>query len=188
MISGPRKPDAIPRLDAYRNSERLSAAKMNRGVDALNRMTQGTRPVRQIVPPPRGGKAKKAIRLRFQSMGPDHLVCLDDSGNEVLVARQWLIRRTPFDGQTRDGISYEYSADNRRVASVGVEPDEETETQEIIQKFVVDDEVWAEEPETTGVVVTIDGDPEADPPIPDRSVVVKLLMQSDGRAFAKVPE
>lgn len=121
-----------------------------------------------------GGGARRAIRLRVQSMGPDHLVCLDDDDNEVLVARQWLIRRTPFDGQTRDGISYVYTHDDRRIATTGEEPDEETEVQEIIQRFVLGDEIWAEEPETTGVEV--DGEP------------VVLLMQSDGRAFAKVPE
>jgi len=107
-------------------------------------------------------------------MGPDHLECLDDRNNTVLVAKPWLLRRTPFDGQTRDDVSYVYSADDRRVATVGIAPDEETEIQEIIQRFVLDDEVWADEPETTGVEV--DGVP------------VKLLMQSQGRAFAKVPE
>ena len=171
MISEPRKPDSIPRLETWRAGEPLSGAKLNRGVDAVNRMTQGVRPVRQIVPTPRGKKGgEKAIRLRVQSMGPDHLVCLDDNDNEVLVARQWPIRRTPFDGQTRDGISYVYSADNRRTATVG----EETEIQEITQRFVTGDEIWAEEPETTGVEVG--------------GVPVTLLMQSDGRSFAKVGE
>ncbi len=173
MIQEPRKPDAIPRLESYRAGEGLSAAKLNRGVDTLNRLTQGIRPARQVPLIPRP-KSKKAIRLFVQSLGPDHLVCLDSNGNEFLVARQWLIRRTPFDGQTRDGVSYVYSADDRRVATVGIAPDEETEIQEIIQRFVLDDEIWAEEPETTGVEV--DG------------VAVKLLMQSDGRSFAKVPE
>ena len=173
MIQPPRKPDRIPRLVGVRPGEGLSAAKANRTVDAVNRLVQGTRPPRQIPPVPRP-KAKKAIRLRFQSMGPDHLECLDDRNNTVLVAKPWLLRRTPFDGQTRDDVSYVYSADDRRVATVGIAPDEETEIQEIIQRFVLDDEVWADEPETTGVEV--DGVP------------VKLLMQSQGRAFAKVPE
>ena len=53
MIQEPRKPDAIPRLETYRAGEGLSAAKLNRGVDAVNRLVRGLRPARQIRPTPR---------------------------------------------------------------------------------------------------------------------------------------
>lgn len=192
MVQEPRKPDAIPRLEAYRSGEGLSAVKLNRGVNAINRLIQGTRPPRQIPPVPRP-KATQAIRLRFQAMGADHIECVDDNGGTRLVAKQWLIRRTPFDSDVpeppplRDGVKYEYVDGANRVGIIEGDPDadppipDERETQAITQKFFPGDELWADRQDNLGVIVV---DPDGiDPP-----QTVTLLMRSDGRAFAKVSE
>jgi hypothetical protein len=62
----------------------------------------------------------------------DCLICTDDSGNQVVVAKPWLIRRSPFDGQVVNGISYTYSGVNRREAWDG---EETTETQLITPNY-----------------------------------------------------
>ena len=199
MIQQPRKPDPIPRLDRIQAGEGLSAAKANRSIDTLNRMTQGTRPVRQIIPTPRGKRgAEQAIRVRFQVMEDDYIEGLDDLGNAVFVAKPWLLRRTPFDSELadppplRDGVKYEYTDGATRQGIIPGDPNadppipDQTEDQIIIQQFFPGDVVYADRQDNTGVERTIIGDPEADPPIPDITVPIKLLMQSDGRAFAKV--
>lgn len=192
MIQQPRKPDRIPRLDGIRRGDGVSAAKATRTIDVINRLTQGSRPIRQIPPVPRA-KARKAIRLRFQVMGADHIECVDDNGGTQLVAKQWLLRRTPFDSDVpeppplRDGVKYEYVDGANRVGIIEGDPDadppipDERETQAITQKFFPGDEIWAERQDNLGVIVV---DPDGvDPP-----QTVTLLMQSDGRAFAKVAE
>lgn len=192
MIEHPRKPDRIPRLEHVRRGEGLSAVKANRTVDVVNRLTQGSRPVRQLPLIPRP-KATQAIRLRFQAMGADHIECVDDNGGTRLVAKQWLLRRTPFDSEVleppplRDGVKYEYVDGANRVGIIEGDPDadppipDERETQAITQKFFPGDEVWADRQDNLGVVAV---DPNGvDPP-----QIVTLLMRSDGRAFAKVSE
>ena len=168
MISEPRKPDSIPRLELIQTGEGLSATKANRSIHALNRITQGVRPVRQIVPTPRGKKgAEQAIRVRFQVMGDDHIEGLDDEGRTVLVAKPWLLRRTPFDSELpeppplRDGVKYEYTDGATRTGIIEGDPladppiPDETEDQIIIQKFFPDDVVYAEKQDNTGVAITI---------------------------------
>ncbi len=174
MVQSQRKPDRIPRLDRIRRGEPLSASKANRSVDVLNRLTQRTRPPRQVVPPPRPMAKLKSKRLTLKAMGPDHLECTDAAGAIVLVAKPWLVRRTPFDGQERDGVSYVYSADDRRVGTAGVAPDEETEIQEVFPRFVVGDEIYADDADSTGVEV--------------EGVPVTRIAKDDSRSFAKVSE
>lgn len=268
MIQPPPKPDRIPRLDRIRRGEGLSAAKTNRSIETINRLTQGTRPARQVVPPPRPRSRQvtdtvvltvapvvtdlsltvrkvkylasppvvgeppalagyawdgppftafpdfgavafdyadsfsvidtvptvgdtflqvfahqgvsivelrdvQALRLALQAMGPDHLECVNDAGQTFMVAKPWLARRTPFDGEERDGVSYVYTADDRRIGTIGEPPDEETETQEVVPRFVVGDEIYADKADSTGVEV--EGIPVT-------------LVAKEGREFAKVAE
>lgn len=173
MIQRPPKPDRIPRLDRIHRGDALSAAKANRTVDVINRLTQGTRPARQIPPTPQPKPKARSKRLTLQAMGPDHLECVNDAGEVFMVAKPWLARRTPFDGQTRDGVTYAYTADDRRIGTIGVPPDEETETQEVVPRYVVGDEIYADEADSTGVEV-------------DGTAV--MLVAKEGREFAKVDE
>lgn len=115
-------------------------------------------------------------RLQLQAAGPDHLECTDAAGTVVMVAKPWLVRRTPFDGpaRTRNGVTYAYTHDDRRIATVGIPPDEETEIQVVTPDFVVGDEIYAIRVDSTGVVVD--------------DIPVTLLAQDDSRAFAKVDE
>ena len=73
MIQDQRKPDPIPRLDRVLRGEALSAAKQNRVVGAINRLTQGTRPPRQVplVPRPRSLQVTDTVVLTVAPVSTD---------------------------------------------------------------------------------------------------------------------
>ncbi len=60
----------------------------------------------------------------------DYLECLNGTAT-VYVAKPWMLRRSPFDGLTVNGVSYEYSAVNTRTAS----NDDDSETQVITPDY-----------------------------------------------------
>lgn len=121
----------------------------------------GVGPPRQAMARVGGGAAVSAT-AQFkltQSAGafPDHLVCRTWDGatqgdEDVLVAKPWLLRRTPFDGQRYGGIDYVYSTPTQRAATLG----EETEHQIIIPRYIVGDILKADKgiEGGTGVVVS----------------------------------
>lgn len=88
--------------------------------------------------------AAQVSQYRIKSVGADHLVCRTWDGTtegtlDLLVAKPYLLRRTPFDGQTRDGITYTYSSDIAREADDG----STTETQVVVPSWVADDIIYA---------------------------------------------
>lgn len=120
-----------------------------------------------------GGAAQKAIRLRLKVVLPDALLCHPWDGEkevmaDVLVAKRWRLRRTPFDGLIdAAGRSYAYTTDVERVVTLGVA----TETQVVVPAYEVDEEIEARSAPTGGTGVT-------DAP--------KWLEHGEGRAWAKV--
>jgi hypothetical protein len=78
-----------------------------------------------------GGGAAEINRYRLVTEGGDTLSCflLDadgaDTGSEVLIAKPPLLRRTPFDGQTYNGISYVYTGNSARGATKGAATQDE---------------------------------------------------------------
>lgn len=63
------------------------------------------------------------VELRYESQHDDYLVCkksLPDGTSDIInVAKPFLLRRTPFDNQTINGVRYDYSSPERRVARTG---------------------------------------------------------------------
>jgi len=83
-------------------------------------------------------KAETIRQAKIKSTGDDHLVCrlLDAGGSEgdtdLYVMKPWLLRKSPFDGQTVNGVSYTYSdAHTREATPSGGDP----ETQKITQDY-----------------------------------------------------
>lgn len=98
-----------------------------------------------------GGTATATgIRALVKTINNDTLTCaiLDSSNSEgdlVLVARDQELQRTPWDGESRQGISYAYTDAVTRTATL----DEDTDVQaiqEIYPPYVEDfTEIWIEE-------------------------------------------
>lgn len=144
-----------------RRGERLTARRFNAPIRALNRALSGVGQA-QIAPAGRvTAGVLQAKRLTVVSVGADYIACrapADQSGNTqatVYVALPYMLRRTPFDGASRNGISYSYSSNTARTADDG----SATEDQVIVPSYVAGDEILATRGLSggTGVVVTIEG-------------------------------
>lgn len=98
----------------------------------------------------------------------------------IYVAKPWLLRRTPFDGETRDDISYVYSSNTERTATI-VDTGE-TEEQVIVPRWKVidsgDDVIFATRGHVGGLLL----DEE------DYGDVIWLDENRDGRFWAKKSE
>lgn len=135
------------RLQPYRSGERLKARKLNRGVRAINQLAGAIQPPRQTVsqptlPAPNAGTAVR--QMEVIEVGGDFLVCqprdfVAASGATVFVAKPWLLRRSPFEDQTRDGITFTYTSDSERTADDGAD----TETQQVTPSYVAGDVIYA---------------------------------------------
>ncbi|KKL66899.1 hypothetical protein LCGC14_2140380 [marine sediment metagenome] len=120
-----------------------------------------------------------AVVMKIVSVGEDHLACHTwdwDSGvegtTELLVAKRWLLRRSPFDpsmgGSPRDGIEYTYISNQERDADTGTEVVREI----VVPRFVAADVIEAEPAPIGGTGVTVTA------PVP-------WQMLSDGRMWAQ---
>lgn len=84
-------------------------------------------------------------QLRVKEIKDDYLIChyynndIEES-TDIYVLKPWTLRRTPFDGQTVNGISYAYSDNSTRVAT----KDTIVETQYITPDYNIDDIIYAE--------------------------------------------
>ena len=113
-------------------------------------------------------------QLVVKSVGADHLVCrtLDATGTEgtsdVYVLKPWLLRRTPFDGLSVNGVSYSYSTNSYRTA--GGE-----EEQEITQEYYADCVIYAMD-----IDVSVD--------VGGGIYCAAVDVNVDGRAWCKVAE
>lgn len=108
--------------------------------------------VRQILgeSPPTPGTPSEAPRdfgynsaFTITAINDDTLTCTQVASGktEILVAKDYLNRRTPFDGAGRDGFTYVYSDAQTRVSTKTA--DSSTEDQVITPAYVVGDEVLA---------------------------------------------
>lgn len=114
-------------------------------------------------------------QMSVVSVEGDYLVCNPVTANgvdvtvEKNIAKPYLLRRTPFDDSSRNGISYTYTSDITRTADDG----SETENQVIVPSYVAGDLIFVSNvlPNTA---VTVAG------------TELKLLdLNSDGRAWAE---
>ncbi|HOJ76396.1 MAG TPA: hypothetical protein PLL65_20955 [Phycisphaerae bacterium] len=111
-----------------------------------------------------------AARLRYKSMGDNHLVCRTWNGTtegttDITVAKPYLLREST----TRTGYTYNYTGDQARTSTKT--SDSSTEDQVIVPEFVLNDQIWAI---STDTGVTVGTTP-----------VKYLDLNVDARAWAK---
>lgn len=135
--------------------EPVSARKLNQLADSIADIYGGISPARVLSrqlseSPPAQFKSFVVAEVRG-----DYILCqpgqqLDAgrSDNYVPVAKPYLMRRTPFEGLTRNGITYTYEdeegndSDSQRVAS-DVSDSTLNEDQEIVPEYVAGDVIYA---------------------------------------------
>ena len=84
------------------------------------------------------------MRVKNTSDFPDHLVCRTWDGTtegdtDVLVAKPYLLRRTPFDGHERGGATIVFTSMKTRTLTL----DGDTEDQVVIPPYLLNDEINA---------------------------------------------
>lgn len=102
----------------------LDHRQMNEPVDAINQMNRGVGVPRQVMETVGGGapaqaqvKAGTVLLAMDAGLTDDHLVCRavgsdSETYTPILVAKPWLLRKTPWDGQTREQVRYEYDLED----------------------------------------------------------------------------
>lgn len=105
---------------------------------AVEQTAQGTRIV-WIGPPITNGLHQQ---FKITGISGDYLTCTywdnANDGAQVLVAKTYLNRQTPFDGETRDGISYVYTDEQTRTAT---NDSAESITEIMTPAYVVGDQI-----------------------------------------------
>lgn len=153
----------------FKPGEELTAARLTELVAALNRVRFMTGDGERIVVEPhadtlmiRGidtGQAGATVsRFKVQAIHTDYLTCRSWDGTtlgsiDVNIAMPWDLRRTPFDGQTVNGVTYTYTTDIQRTATDGTN----TETHVITPPYFADAEIYAARGLVGGAGVTVDG-------------------------------
>jgi len=152
---------------------------MNRAARAINRLRGGVAPPRQLFDTRPKGAVIIAL-FKVVSVQADYLVCNPYDGIEAgtdaaYVALPYLLRRSPFDGTMRAGITYTYTSNIQRTASDG----SDTETQVIVPSYEVGDLIFAVQGVTRGTAAEST----------DAANITKPLdwldLNTDGRAWAK---
>lgn len=120
----------------FRAGMRSIPARMLNQLSDLASEYRGTNKTQQ---PKKGGR-HNTYRLIVVSVQQDYLICNAPGESEAInVALPYLLRRTPFDGLTRDGITYTYSSNTVRSATGSPG----TETQTIVPSYVANDQIFA---------------------------------------------
>lgn len=154
---------------------------MNGLVDAVNRLTAGVNAPSQPRVYGRSG-GSPVIRCTIVSHEDDYLECVETgTSNTVYVAKPYELQRTPFDGETVEGVNYSYgsgfAASQERTATSNANPSE-VEQQFITPAYVVGAEIMAVRVQgNTGV--SLGGSPEE---------FVLYTELNQGRAFAYDPD
>jgi len=146
-----------PNLKRWRSREPVDHRPLNETNRAVEAITRGVRPPKQIgldADGPITIRAGDVARFRLVSVAGDYLVCEPFDGTEptgptVFVAKNYILRRNPFDGKSRNGITYNYTSDvSRTASSLG-----DTEDQVVVDPYVAGDEIWATYAPTGGTGV-----------------------------------
>jgi hypothetical protein len=165
-------PDTSPSIDTrptgqppvFVPGEYVSAGKLNRVVELALGNAMGVNPPRL-----RRGVTQADPRvypMRVINEDGDFLVCVpadENVGNalpsygSVRVAKPYLLRRTPFDGKSRAGITYYYDSAYQRRA---YDEDNHTETQIIVPPYVAGDTIYTTRSVVGGIAITPAGQPQ----------------------------
>lgn len=159
------------RLRRWDKREPIRHEWLNQPVDFINQHL-GIKPPEQVFAVERSDSIRHQ-QFQVVSVGTDYLVCSRHNGTSaeagsVKVALPYLLRKTPFDGKTRNSIAYTYSSVTQRTAGG-------SEAQLITPSYVADDIIYAISGVTGGTGVT---DENSEP-------VTWLDLNLDGRAWAK---
>ena len=101
-----------------------------------------------------GAGGGKVEQFRFKTMQDDTITCVrwdgTNEGETVIIAKPYLLRRTPFDGKIKTfvterlpaslTVTYAYSSPTKRTATIG---NGSQEVQFIIPRYVLDDVIYA---------------------------------------------
>ncbi len=174
-----RRGNIVRRPEKWRENEPISASKLEQLRDGVDRLIEGTDPrqVTDILP-----AAAQVFQGQIAGLMDDYIIVNEYrvypapttpvvGTTNILVAKPWLLRRTPFDGQVRDGVSYTYDNDQQRVAVVG--PDSRTE--HVTPAYVVGDVVYCLQLVFGGTAVESGG------------VIIGALEIAGGRMWAADP-
>lgn len=159
-------------IQHFRGGRASARDKLNAMVDSVNRIQYDQEQPAQSIPMPRAASPMRPLSitaigndtLTGRYLYPDGAGGLEAGTVDITVLKPWTLRRTPFDGETVDGIDYTYSSAVEREATDG----ETTETQQVTPDYFVGAVIY---------VVAVNED-QAD--VIDANV--------DGRAWAVVPE
>lgn len=155
----------------WARGDKLNAPALNEQVDKVNRLVE--HPLCKQVFAVGTGRIR---RFEVSSETDDYLVCTEAGDTSsaptyIRVAKPYMLQRTPFDGKTRDGISYVYDSESERTA---IDEAYEEEDQVIVPSYVPGDYVLAAFSPSGGTGV-------ADAPM-------WIDLNVDARAWAKVDE
>ncbi len=175
-----RRGNIIRRPEKWRPGEPISASKLEELRDGVDRLIEGTstaqirgeqRLFRQIFQAQIAlvaGDYLDVREYREYPVGPPFV-----GTTQILVARPWLLRRTPFDGGSWNGIGFTYTDDQTRTATQAAT----TEVQRITPAYVIGDIIYCAVDVYGGVAVDNLG-----------VALVALDMNVDGRSWAAEPQ
>jgi len=134
-------------LKRWRRGQKIDAAGLNQMVDATNLLLGGVRAPSQQRRGGRGNSVGATAQIfEVIAIDFDYVRCYayDSVSNttedvETRVALPYLLRSGPFDGETRNGISYVYDETLPYSKRVATDADSNTETQVIVPGYVEGD-------------------------------------------------
>lgn len=166
-------------LKLWRVDEPITARHLNEVIMAFNQLLTGNAGPRQLV----RANVPAVRQFKVITEMEDYVTCnaFDgvDSGDLVYnVAKPYLLRRTPFDGETRKSITYTYSSNYQRTADDGVD----TESQIIVPSYTAGDIIYA----VMGIAGSTSVWQDTSSAEPGRNKIFWVDLNVDGRCWAKV--
>ena len=174
-----RRGNIVRHPEKWRENEPISARKLEELRDGVDRLIEGTT-TEQLQ-----GEARlfrQVFQAQIFAISGDYLSVREYreypaappfvGTAQILVARPWLLRRSPFDGSSWNGIGFTYSDDQTRTATQAAT----TEVQRITPAYVVGDIIYCAGRVYGGVAVDLTGVP-----------LTGLDMNVDGRSWAAEP-
>jgi len=161
--------------ERWRRGEPVSARKLDKLSEAVRRGRPSPFTPLQV---PGHSVGSPIMQARLVSVEDDTLQVVtwdgtSEGADEITVAKPFLLRRTPFDGETWNGVNYTYTSATARTGDDGTN----TEDQVVVPPYVADDLIYIVR--VLGGTDTVDG---ADAP------VLWLDLNVDARAWAKQAE